>query len=165
MAVRIRIPERVDLATPPTGPHVLVCREPGLGELAVELFAAGLIIDRDGILEQMASDAARHAVVAPAAGDIRGVMPVELAEGPNGYVAEVDLRRDERGAPPELPYLDIFVVAPADLAVPGGALVTVRRAGDEWPAGAEMLASLRLGAQGGAANDMRSAMPVIGRRR
>jgi hypothetical protein len=163
--VRIRIPEQVTSTPLPTGPHVLICSEPGRGELTIELFAAGLIIDRDGILEQMASEAAWHAVVAPAAGDLRGILPVELAEGPTGFVAEIDLTRDDRGLPPELRFLDIYVVAPSDLAVPGGAVVTVRRASDEWPAAAEMLSTLRLGANSGAANDARANLPVVGHRR
>ena len=149
----------------PDGSIVLVCRQPGVGELVLELFEAGLIIDRDGVLEEMASEAARHAVAAPASGDIRTLVAVELAEGPTGYVAEIDLRKDERGARPALPYLNIFAVAAEDLSAPGVAVVTVRSAELDWPAAAEMLATLQLGARGGAANDTRAMMPVIGRRR
>jgi hypothetical protein len=165
--MRLRIPDRVEVTPLGTGPIVVVCHEDRVGELSVELFAAGLIMNRDGILERMTNQAAEHATTAPADGELRSLMPVELASGPNGFVAEIDVRRDDKGARPALPYLTIFVLAPPDLAVGGGAIVTVRSKSLEWPASAEMLASLELGARAGddvAANDARSSLPVVGRR-
>jgi hypothetical protein len=168
IGVRVRIPERVEVTPLASGSIVVRCHEDGIGELAIELFAAGLIMNRDGILERMTDHAADAAIASPADGEVRSLMPVELAAGPSGFVAEIDLRRDDHGQRPALPYLTLFVLAPPDLAVAGGAIVTVRSKALDWPAAAEMLASLQLGALDGddvAANDGRPAMPLLTRRR
>jgi hypothetical protein len=160
--MKLRIPEPMETLDP-DGPFAFTGREPGVGELAIELFAAGLIIDRDGILEAMAHDAAAAAIAEPARGAVRSVCPVELAHGPTGFTAEIDLVRDDRGYAATYPYLTLFVLAPPDLAVSAGALVTVRSKDLEWQAAADLLASLCLG-NNHAANDARGALPVVGRR-
>jgi hypothetical protein len=85
-------------------------REDGksVGELEVTVFRAALVIDRDGILEAKASDntGGAHAV------------PVVLP-GASGYFAE--MRGDG-----QLPYCYVFAIAPHDLSVEGGVLVTAR---------------------------------------
>jgi len=98
-----------------------------------------------------------HARLTP--GKTTRLVHVELDGGADGYLAEVD----SVGA--ALPCVSIYVLASPDLAVMGGAVVTVRSAVPEWPAGAQMLASLRLGARDLPANDARGALPVVGRRR
>jgi hypothetical protein len=97
-----------------------------VGELDVTVFSAALVIDRDGILEAKASDntGGAHA------------MPVTLP-GASGYFAET--KGDAR-----LPYRYVFAVAPHDLAVEGGVLVTVRSARPDWPAADRLLQSLRI---------------------
>jgi hypothetical protein len=97
-----------------------------IGELDVTVFSAALVIDRDGILEAKASDntGGAHAV------------PVTLP-GASGYFAEA--RGDAA-----LPYRYVFAIAPHDLAVEGGVLVTVRSARPEWPAADGVLQSLRI---------------------
>jgi len=97
-----------------------------IGELEVTVFAAALVIDRDGILEAKASDGAggAHAV------------PVTLP-GASGYFAE------SRGDA-ALPYRYVFAIAPHDLAIDGGVLVTVRSARPDWPAAERVLQSLRI---------------------
>jgi hypothetical protein len=102
------------------------CAEPRIGELEVAVFAAALIIDRDGILAAKASEAARGAVP----------MPIELP-GASGYRAEAIVL----DAP--LRYLLVFALAHDD-AIDGGVLVTVRSAQPELPAADELLASLRI---------------------
>ena len=102
-----------------------------IGELAVEVFRAALVIDRDGILEEkahVAADAERGRVTPP--------VPVTLP-GASGFRAEV-VRKDQ------LPYVYLFAVAPDDLGVDGGVLVTVRSAKPEWPAANEILRTLRV---------------------
>ena len=102
------------------------CAEPRIGELEVAVFAAALIIDRDGILAAKASAAAAGA--AP--------LPVEL-HGASGYRAETIVLDGP------LRYLLVFALAQDD-AIDGGVLVTIRSAQPEWPAADELLASLRI---------------------
>lgn len=106
-----------------------------VGELEVEVFAAALVIDRDGILEAKASETT-------------GGMPAVKVSlpGASGY-------RAEAVAPSPLPYLYAFAMAPRD-GIDGGVLVTVRCARPDWPAAEAMLRSLRiLTRHGVAAND------------
>jgi hypothetical protein len=95
-----------------------------VGELEVEVFAAALIIDRDGILETMASSATHTAAV-----------PLSLGSA-SGYRAEAV----KKG---ELPYLHVLALA-LDAAIDGGVLVTMRCAQPEWPAAEALLGSLRI---------------------
>jgi hypothetical protein len=105
-----------------------------VGELEVEVFAAALIIDRDGILETMASSATNTAAV-----------PFTLGNA-NGYRAEA-VRKGE------LPYLHVLAIA-LDAAIDGGVRVTMRCVQPEWPAAEALLRSLRILARGrGPAND------------
>lgn len=116
-----------------------------IGELEVTVFSAALVIDRDGILEAKASDntGGAHAV------------PVVLP-GASGYFAET--RGDA-----QLPYRYVFAIAPHDLAVDGGVLVTVRSARPDWPAADRLLQSLRIITRHGMApaNDVASDAPML----
>jgi hypothetical protein len=119
-----------------TGATVVICSEEHdgklIGELAVEVFRAALVIDRDGILEEKAHVAAdaEHGRVTPP-------VPVTLP-GASGFRAEVVSGKQQ------LPYVYLFAVAPDDLGVDGGVLVTVRSASPEWPAANEILRTLRV---------------------
>ena len=97
-----------------------------VGEIDVTVFSAALVIDRDGILEAKASDntGGAHA------------LPVTLP-GASGYFAEAK-------GDAALPYRYVFAIAPHDLAVEGGVLVTVKSARPDWPAADRMLQSLRI---------------------
>jgi len=106
-----------------------------IGELSIEVFAAALIIDRDGILATKAGEATNTTAVAFA------------LEGVTGYRAETV---DRGGA---LPYRHVLAIAPED-GVDGGILITMRCAAPEWPRADELLRSLRLLTRGRtAAND------------
>lgn len=123
--------EELEVTPVATGETLLRCtqrREDGrpVGELEVTVFAAALVIDRDGILEAKASD---HSAGAQA-------MPIELP-GASGYFAET--RGDA-----QLPYRYVFAIAPHDLAVEGGVLVTIRCARRDWDAAERLLKSLRI---------------------
>jgi hypothetical protein len=122
-------------------------REDGkpIGELEVTVFSAALVIDRDGILEAKASDSSNGAHAVPV------VLP-----GASGYFAET--RGDA-----ELPYQYVFAIAPHDLAVDGGVLVTVRSARPDWPAADSLLQSLRILSRHGTpipANDSLEPTPL-----
>lgn len=104
-----------------------------VGELEVTVFAAALVIDADGALEEMASTACGGAAAEPVA------LP-----GATGYRAA---GRDKSA----LPCRNVFALAPHDLAVGGGLLVTIRTASPGWPAADALLRSLRILTRRGAA--------------
>ena len=103
-----------------------------VGELEVGLFAAALVIDRDGILADKALEAiARLATLR------RVVVPEPVAlPGANGFRAAAVHSA-------ALPYLYSFAIAPSE-GVDGGVLVTIRAATPEWAAADHVLRSLRV---------------------
>ena len=120
------VPGELEVTPVPAGETLLRCTEKTddgnpIGELEVTVFAAALVIDRDGILEAKASDNSDGAHAVPV------VLP-----GASGYFAET---RDNA----KLPYRYVFAIAPHDLAVDGGVLVTVRSATPDWPAADRLL--------------------------
>jgi hypothetical protein len=135
----------------------VVCRELRqdgrlVGELEVSVFAAALVIDRDGILAERARD-----VTEGLASLRRGAIAVPVSlPGGSGF------RADAMAAPP-LPYVYVFAIAPSDLGVDGGVLVTVRCAGPEWAAADHMLQSLRVLTRNGrvATNDETDEAPIL----
>ena len=133
-------PSEIELS--PAGETVR-CRERDggrtIGELEITVFRAALVIDRDGILE----DKVRVGIEAAISSGARVLepVPVELA-GASGYRADAEYQRG--GARPALPYVYVFAIAPDDLGVDGGVLITVRSASPEWPAADAILRSLKL---------------------
>ena len=160
----------------PTRATLLIVRERAgdrvAGELEVGVFSAALIIDRDGILEQMVAVEADRALAAPASGRRDSVLPVDLASGATGYRADVVLLRDRDGVTkPALPYAAFLALGQLDL-VDAGLFVTARSAQPEWPALHPMLDSLRIARTGrafagpaAAADDDMPHLPLVGRRR
>jgi hypothetical protein len=143
-------PGDLEVTPVPYGDTLVRCtetREDGkpVGELEVTVFQAALVIDRDGILESKASDNTNgaHAV------------PVSLP-GASGYFAET--RGDS-----QLPFRFVFAIAPHDLAIDGGVLVTVRSARRDWPAADRVLQSLRIITRHGTApaNDVAGDAPGL----
>jgi hypothetical protein len=69
---------------------------------------------------------------------------------------------------PLFPYVYVFAIAPNDLALDGGLVVTVRCATPEWPAADAILRSLKILARGGKtandSHDARATLPLIGSR-
>ena len=86
-------------------------------------------------------------------------MPIELP-GASGYRADAEYRRGT-----ELPHAHVVAIAPDDLGVDAGILVTVRSASPEWPAADAILASLRILSRGKpSANDAAPLrLPVVGK--
>lgn len=156
-------PGEVELTPVPNGSAVVRCceRRDGrtVGELEVAMFSAALIIDRDGILEEKAREVAAHSAQAA---QVAGTVAVSLP-GASGYRADVEPTGNV-----SLPYVYVFAMAPHDLGIDGGIVVTVRSAKPEWPAAEAILGSLRLLTRHGpaqAANDEAEAhgplLPVI----
>jgi hypothetical protein len=129
----LEVPREVELRDGP----VLRCREARaddrvIGELEVSVFAAALIIDRDGILEEKATVA-----IDALARSHSGVPAVAVRlPGAGGF-------RTAAVHGTQLPYVYVFALA-ADDAGDGGILVTIRAAGPDWSAGDVILRSLRI---------------------
>jgi len=123
-----------------------------VGELEVSVFAAALIIDRDGILAEKACDTLGRVA------KVRGGATAVAVELPGASGFRADAVHDAA-----LPYVYVFAVAPHDLGVDGGVLVTVRCATPDWPAGDQMLQSLRIVTRNGIApaNDAAEAAPLL----
>lgn len=144
------VPGDLEVTPVPAGETLLRCtekRDDGrpVGEIEVTVFQAALVIDRDGILEAKASDSTNGAHAVPV------VLP-----GASGYFAET--RGDA-----QLPYRYVFAIAPHDLAIDGGVLVTVRSAAPDWPAAERLLQSLRIITRHGVApaNDVAGDAPIL----
>jgi hypothetical protein len=151
-------PRDVELA--PSG-DIVRCRERQsgrtIGELEISIFHAALVIDRDGILEDKVRAAVEAAIAAGA--NVLEPVPIELP-GASGFRADAEYRRGT-----ELPYAHVFAIAPDDLGVDAGILVTVRSASPEWPAADAILASLKiLSRTKPSANDAAPLrLPVVGK--
>lgn len=131
---QLEVPREIELREGAT----LKCREVlqggrTLGELEVSLFTAALVIDRDGILAEKACEVlAREATIRGGPTAVAVALP-----GASGFRADA-----VQNAP--LPYRYVFAIAPPDLGVDGGILITIRCASPDWPAADHMLRSLRV---------------------
>jgi len=139
----------------------LQCREARsdgrvVGELEVSVFPAALVIDRDGILAEKAAAAMNGLATLR-----RPVVPAPISlPGANGFRAAAVCSA-------ALPYIYSFAIAPSDLGVDGGVLITIRAAGPDWPAANHVLRSLRVLTRTGrvATNceaDESPMLPVVG---
>jgi hypothetical protein len=162
IGLELEKPDTIELVPVDDGTTIVRCSEhrdgKTVGELEVEVFKAALVIDRDGILEQKI-----HDVIDDERGRASIPVPVTLP-GASGFRAVVELVRPMGTPKPELPYLYVFAVAPNDLAVDGGLLVTVRSAQASWPAADSILRTMRVLGRRGTANDDAAPLqlPVIG---
>src|SRR6185436_4468517 len=131
LGFQLEVPREIQLLDGAT----LKCREVlqdgrTLGELEISLFAAALVIDRDGILAEKACE-----VLAAEATVRGGPTAVAVAlPGASGYRADAVISA-------ALPYRYVFAIAPGDLGVDGGIAIVVRCASPDWPAGDHMLRS------------------------
>jgi hypothetical protein len=162
----IETPNEVEVQ--PGSGHVRCCeRRDGqtIGELEVRVFHAALVIDRDGILEEQVTSAIERAREPGAR--VHPAKPVRLP-GASGYRADLEVVRPMGMARPPLPHVYVFAMAPHDLALDGGLVVTVRCASPAWPAADAILRSLKILSRGGkTANDtqeQRPTLPLIGNR-
>jgi hypothetical protein len=116
---------------------VVVCREQRadgrvLGEIELAVFEAPLIIDRDGVLAERAETAADREAGRPGAVAVAVQLP-----GASGFRADAVVRGP-------LPYVHAFALAPSDLGLRGGVLITVRAASPDWASAEQLLRSLRM---------------------
>jgi hypothetical protein len=116
-----------------------------VGELEIGVFSAGLVMDRDAVLAEMASAAADRALAPPGAGRLLSVGEVTLEGGLHGFRADVWRSRGDDGLAPACPYLALFALGGGAL---GGLFVVVRSAQSEWAAGNAIVSSLHLLGEG-----------------
>jgi hypothetical protein len=164
IGVELESPTGIDLLPVADGSTVVRCTEARdgkpIGELEVEVFKAALVIDRDGILAERVSQ-----VCLRQPGRVSAPVAVSLP-GASGFRASVELVRP-MGQPQEpLPWIYVFAIAPHDLGVDGGVLVTVRSASRDWPSANKILSSLKVfGRRPATANDAQvlTLLPLIGK--
>ena len=150
----LQLPDELEVVPNAGGATVVRCRETRagrtIGELDIEVFPAALVIDRDGILEQKASEIVNAPAVAV------------MLPGASGYRAET--HANDR----PLPYTYVFAMESHDLGIGAGLLVTLRCARHDWPAAERALGSLQIFARKPSANDayatgVAPVFPIIGR--
>jgi hypothetical protein len=134
---QLEVPGEVEVENEATSPPAIVCRERRadgrlVGELEARVFAGAMIIDRDGVLADKASEVLGGETQRMGEAAVAVVLP-----GASGFRAEAVVRT-------ELPYIYVFAVAAADTVIDGGVVVTVRSAAPDWPAAEHMLRSLRI---------------------
>lgn len=139
---------------------VLECREVRpdgriVGELEISVFAAALIIDRDGILEEKVCEVIGREV------PVRGGATAVAVRLPGASGFRADAIQSTR-----LPYVYVFAIAAPDLGGDGGVLITIRSASPDWPAADQMLRSLRILTRHGTAPvtgevDSEPILPVV----
>ncbi len=104
-----------------------------IGELEIALFTAALIIDRDGLLSERATQVAQA---------VSGVAATACCEvtfpGAAGFRADAVIP-----GRPSLPYVHAFALAPVD-GIDGGVILTMRTATTDWQAGESLLYSFKM---------------------
>lgn len=112
-----------------------------LGIFEVRVFAARLIMDRDGVLLDAARALAEELFAPPRDGYLRHTGAVTLPAG-DAWRADVEVTRDETGHLPALPYKEVYALGHPDAFVHAALLVVVQHAEATWDAGEQMLQSL-----------------------
>ena len=108
------------------GGAVISCEERGasgrlVGTIEIGLFGASLIIDRSGVLRDLAQAGVESALAATARAQLLGEGEVELAGGASGYRIDALLQLDDEGhVRPELPYASWLALAGGDPVLRGG---------------------------------------------
>lgn len=132
-------PEDMTVEPTKTGARV---RGPA-GEIEVEVFAAALVIDRDGILQEKLQNAIDAVLASDFGARVLETIPIELT-GASGYRADIELVRPMGVARPQRPYVLVFAIAPLDFGIDGGVIVRVRSVSAEWNAVDHILHSMRI---------------------
>jgi len=112
-------------------------------EIDFAVFAASLLIDPAGILDDVIERVAGAFIEAPREGWIVDTDSVLIA-GQRARRITVRVVRDDDGATPALQYQTAIVLAPPDLAIQAALVVVVRSADPTWPGAEAALATLRL---------------------
>jgi hypothetical protein len=132
LGFRLLVPETVQVVRADAFHAV----EPGVGELDISLQAAALIMDRDGVLEELIDQAVAELTTQNQA-TLSAIGMVELPGG-EAYRAELDLRD---GSP--LRHVTLLALGHADFMAPAVLFIRIRSRAPDWEAGRSMLETLR----------------------
>jgi hypothetical protein len=113
-----------------------------LGELDVAFITPGLIMDRTGVLLEAARRCAETLVSPPRAGCLLEMKEIDLPMG-GAYRVDTRLDRGADGLAPSLPYQSVIVVGHPDLMLPLALVITLLARDMDWPAGDEVLGTVR----------------------
>jgi hypothetical protein len=145
---RVDLPEGVVIEPGDPQPAKLRCTERRLatgrplGQLEIRVFAARLIMDRDGVLLDAARGLAEELFAPPRDGWLGATGPVSLPAG-EAWRAEARVTRDEAGRLPAFPYKTVYALGHPDAVTNAALLIVVQHAEATWAAGDEMLRSVR----------------------
>lgn len=133
-----------------------------IGRIEIGLFAASLIIDGAGVVEEIARSAARGVLGEPVRSRLLGEGAVELGAGAGGFRFDHVLLTDEEGrVRPTCPYASWLALTSGDPVAPGGVLVVVRSAGPDWAAAAALLDSLEIVRSGARQAGVEAGLPGL----
>jgi hypothetical protein len=157
----------LDLEPAEAGGALVVGEERGtadrlIGRVEIGLFAASLIIDGAGVIEEIARSAAQQALREPVRSRLLGEGAVELGAGAVGFRVDHVMLTDEVGrVRPTCPYMSWLALTSGDPVAAGGALVIVRSAGPDWAAAAALIDSLEIGGGGARPSGAEDGMPGL----
>ncbi len=113
-----------------------------LGELEIRVFAARLIMDRDGVLLEAAQALAEELFASPRDGYLGDAGAIMLPAG-EAWRADMTVTRDAHGRLPLYPYKKVIALGHPDAFVHAALLIVMQQAEATWPAGDAMLQSLQ----------------------
>jgi hypothetical protein len=112
-----------------------------IGELEIRVFAARMIMDRDGVLLDAATALAEELFAAPRDGYLGASGSITLPAG-EAFRADMTVTRDAAGGMPAFPYKSVLALGHPDFMIHAALLIVVQHAEADWPAGDAMLQSL-----------------------
>ena len=112
-----------------------------IGELEIRVFAARMIMDRDGVLNEAAQALAEELFAAPRDGYLGATGSLTLPAG-EAFRADMTVTRDASGHMPTFPYKSVLALGHPDFMIHAALLIVVQHAEADWPAGDAMLQSL-----------------------
>jgi hypothetical protein len=144
---RLSVPDRlVVVPCGVLGPqfHALEYRsgsERVLGEIEIQVLSPALIMDRDGVLQEIA----RNAIELITGQKDADLHPINLPAS-DGWQAELVVTKDRAGKASAYPYVSVIALGHPDPMVPFALLIVKRSVQDSWETGNAMLESLELAA-------------------
>ena len=132
-----------------------------IGRLEIGLFAASLVIDGPGVVEEIARSAALEGLREPIRSRLLGEGAVELGAGAVGFRVDHVMSTDREGrVRPSCPYISWLALTSGDPVAAGGVLVVVQSAGPDWAAAQALVDSLEIGG-GGARQGAEPGLPGL----
>lgn len=157
--LRFRAPSGLSVVEPQARPDgggaLFHCEEIGptgrlLGTLELHLVSVAVVIDRAGVLSDLARAAAADELSGSARWQLLVEGQVEFGGGSSGHRIDVVIQFDKEGRlRPDSPYASWLALAGPDPILPVGLLAVIRAAAPEWRAAASLLDSLEIAGPSG----------------